>query len=76
MGHLSSAKTLEGIVVSVLTDSRAPIQIDGSGQTYRHSIPINSSEVACPEFLSWDISRRGVISGRISLIIRDLSPSQ
>jgi len=76
MGHLSSAKTLKGIVMSVLTDSRAPVQIDGSGQTDRHSISINSCKVACPEFLSWDISRRGVVGGRVSLIIRYLCPRQ
>lgn len=59
-----------------LTNAGAPIEVDGSGQTDCHTIPINSSEVASSEFLSRDISRRGVVSRGMSLIIRDLCPCQ
>ena len=58
------------------TDSGTPVEVDGSGQTDCHTISINRSQVARTELLSWDISRRGVIGRRVSLIIRDLCPSQ
>ena len=76
MSHSRSAKPLKDVAGSVLTDSGTPVQVDGSGQTYRHTIPIDSSEVARPGLLGRDISRWSIIRRRVSLIIGDLCPCQ
>ena len=61
--------------MGVLTDSRSPVEVDGSRQTDGHTIPIHSGEVARTEFLGGYIARGSVIRRWEGLFVRDLVPS-
>jgi len=62
--------------MGVLTDSRSPVEVDGSSQTDGHTIPINSREIARTEFLRGYITRGSVVRRREGLFVRDLLPGK
>lgn len=62
--------------MGVLTDSRSPVEVDGSRQTDGHTVPIDSGEVARTEFLGGYVTRGRVVRGREGLFVRDLFPGK